>query len=264
MVTYRAMHIQSKEYKQVKKSRSSQPLPARIRAGFVRRRTVFFTGAVVAVLSLAVYVGLDTWMTNNRLSLYGLRTPTASGQGLAVQSDASRQAQEGSDESDIPSSAVDNYIVAADLPRALYIDKISVKARVLPMGVNPDGTIQAPKNIFDSGWYTSSVRPGEPGVTFINAHASGATRYGLFAYLDKLSAGDIIRIEKGDGTQLRYKVTQVATVNKDSIKMSDLLKASDNTAHNLNLMTCTGKWIQDQNTYDKRVIVYSEEIIDQQ
>ncbi len=87
--------------------------------------------------------------------------------------------------------------MAPDLPRVLSIPKLNTKARIMPMPVNGDGSMQAPINIYDAGWYTGGVRPGDKGAAVIDAHASGPTRQGLFAYLDTLKQGDNIIVEKG-------------------------------------------------------------------
>ena len=128
------------------------------------------------------------------------------------------------------------------------------------MGVNNDGSIQAPRNIFDAGWYNGSVKPGDIGAMFIDAHASGPTREGLFAYLDKLAEGDEIQIEKGDGTRLTYRVAHTETVALADIDMRKALLPHGNILRGLNLMTCTGKWLDDKQTYDQRVIVYAEQL----
>lgn len=84
---------------------------------------------------------------------------------VAQQPDATpeqRQEAEGRDETE-DVDVVANYKAAPTDPRAIYIDKINMKARTLPMATNPDGTMQAPINIFDAGWYTGdgAVRPGQ-------------------------------------------------------------------------------------------------------
>ena len=219
-------------------------------------KPAILTGLVIFVVMLSGYVGIDTWLTNNRVAAYGDFKPDAH----VVQTDRETQSEEGTDEAEVPSIDVDGYLVAPDLPRALRVDSLNIYARILPMGVNPDGSVQAPKNIFDSGWYTGSAKPGEAGASFIDAHASGATRSGLFAYLDKLKTGDIVKVEKGDGTLLQYKVTFVETVKKDEIDMSKVLQVYGGAEKGLNLMTCTGAWVKDQATYDKRVIVYTEQL----
>lgn len=182
--------------------------------------------------------------------------PIASGAG----SDNADVVKEASDETPIVAKAVTAYQVAADEPRMLSIEALNISARIKPMGVNSIGAIAAPVNIYDSGWYIGSAKPGALGATFIDGHASGATRKGLFAYLDTLKNGNEITIERGDGQVLRYTVVHVETVSKDSVDMKKVLRTYDGAKEGLNLMTCTGKWIENERTYDKRAIVYTERV----
>lgn len=213
----------------------------------------------VVVLAAASYVVIDSWLINSeaRKQLSHDQTAVA----VANNTDATpeeRQAAEGKDESD-RSRALDNYRVEASLPRAIFIDQLNVKARILPMSVNPDGSMQAPINIFDAGWYTGSVRPGQLGASVIVGHASGPTREGLFAYLDTLSAGDTITIERGDGTKLNYQVTEKKNVPLDQVNMNEML-STRGTEEGLNIMTCGGKWLPDKKTFGERVMLFTKRI----
>lgn len=157
-------------------------------------------------------------------------------------------------------NALQTYSVAADQPRALYINALSIAARIKPMGLTTDNSIKAPTNIYDSGWYTGSAKPGGDGAAFIDGHASGATRMGLFAYLDTLKTGDQLSVEMGDGTRFAYQVKAVTVVPKNDLDMTQVLSTYGGAKKGLNLMTCTGKWIESEKTYDHRVVVYTEQI----
>ncbi len=157
-------------------------------------------------------------------------------------------------------SALDTYSVAADQPRGLYIPKLGIASRIKPVGLTAENSIIAPTNIYDAGWYTGSAKPGQTGAAFIDGHASGSTRQGLFAYLETLKTDDELSVETGDGTRMNYKVKAVSIVSKDSIDMNEVLSPYDQAEKGLNLMTCTGRWIEDEKTYDKRVIVYTEQV----
>jgi LPXTG-site transpeptidase (sortase) family protein len=169
-------------------------------------------------------------------------------------------AKEASDETPVATNTLESYKVAPDEPRLLKIEALKIQARIRPMGVNSIGAVQAPINIYDSGWYTNSTKPGGIGAVFIDGHASGATRKGLFAYLDTLKNGNTVSIERGDGEVYNYKVVHVETVSKDTVDMDDALRPYGDAKEGLNLMTCTGKWIEAEKTYDKRVIVYTERV----
>ena len=224
---------------------------------FAKVRSLFsryaISGLAVAVLVAAGYISVDTWLVNRQVT----QEVMASG---SADDDASHQEKEGTDETLVTDDKLASYRVAADLPRAIYIDKIDVKARVLPMGVNTDGSMQSPINIFDAGWYSSSSKPGEVGAMVVDAHASGRLREGLFAYIDKMAVGDAIAIEKGDGNKLNYRVTYTEEVPLDQVDMKKLLLPYGSATNGLNLITCSGSYLKESATYDHRIIVYAEQV----
>ena len=230
--------------KSLKKERTKSRDLKRFSIVFIASMFVLFTG----------YVSIDTLITNNRVKAQ-VSNPVAETTGVTT-----TKATEGTDETQPATQSTANYTVAPTLPRILSIDKLNISARILPMSVNKDESIQAPQNIFDAGWYNGSVKPGEDGAVFIDGHASGPSREGLFAYLDQLTPGDEIRVEKGDGTTLTYGVVHVEVVPLEGLDMKKVLKPYGNTVKGLNLMTCTGTWVDAQKTYDKRVIVYTEQL----
>lgn len=216
--------------------------------------------ALAAIVVLAAgYVVVDVWLTNRRIE-----QQAAGNQAIvaaATTTDATpeqRQEAEGRDERPQP-HALDNYRVEASLPRAIFIDKLNVKARTLPMSVNPDGSMQAPINIDDAGWYTGSVKPGQKGAAIIVAHASGPTRRGLFAYLDTLKAGDQLAVERGDGSRLNYQVLSKKVLPLDKVDMEEMFRVQEGD-EGLNLMTCAGKWLAERKTFEQRVMVFTKRL----
>jgi LPXTG-site transpeptidase (sortase) family protein len=210
----------------------------------------------VAILATTGYVSIDTLRTNNTVAA----EYSGQAQNDSVTDQTNTKNGEGRDEKTLPANTLANYKVAPGLPRALYIDKLKIASRIMPMSINNDGSVQAPRNIYDSGWYTGSMKPGEIGAVFIDGHASGPTREGLFAYLDTLKVGDTLQLEKGDGARLKYKVVHTEVVPLKDFDMNQVLRPYDHVVRGLNLMTCTGAWIDSKKTYDHRVTVYTEEI----
>lgn len=227
---------------------------------FLKRLTLSLT-AVVLLLSTG-YVGINTWLTNNQVKAQEVTQSAVIANTVGTTGSTNTtntSALEGKDKTPLPAYTLADYHVAPDLPRALYISKLKVAARVLPMGVNKDDSVQAPINIFDSGWYTGSVKPGEIGAMLIDGHSS-ATHGALFGNLDKLVVGDQIQLEKGDGTRLTYKVVHTEIVSKDKVDMHALLLPYGKAVRALNLITCAGDWINSQDTLTKRILVYTEQI----
>ncbi len=220
-------------------------------------KRLFLVFAAVLLVGVTGYVSIDTWLTNRQVKAGGVLTTST---GLVGGVGQYAVEAEGKDETVVETNALANYTVAASLPRALFIDKINVAARVLPMSVNANGAVQAPVNIYDAGWYNGSVKPGEVGAVFIDGHASGPTRQGLFAYLDKLTKGDTLQVEKGDGTKLKYRVVKTEVVPLEGLDMKKVLLPVNGVTRGLNIMTCTGKWIEEKKTFDHRVVVYTEQV----
>ena len=219
------------------------------------RQTLFGTLAVIVLLATG-YVGLDTWLTNRSVRAQLSDIPSVA--GVTTASD-DYQAQEGKDTTPLPKDSLADYVVAASLPRALYIDKLDVAARILPMGVNKDNSVQAPINIFDAGWYNGSVKPGELGAVFIDGHSSADGR-GLFGDLKTLVVGDELRLEKGDGVQITYRVVHTETVDRNNVDMKALLRPYGDATRGLNLVTCIGSWVEADATLTDRVLVYTEQL----
>lgn len=222
-----------------------------------RLRTIVLTVGAFGILVGSGMIGyglFKTFMDHpdvKKINTGALLSIVGQGKGLS---------DEDIDETTVSDELIDAYRVDDDLPRVLRIDKIGVKARILPMDVTKSNEIQAPENIFDSGWYKGGARPGTPGMSFIDAHASGATREGLFAYIDVLRYSDEITVEMGDGEILRYEVREVEIANLNDIDMAEVLGLRRGIKEGLVLMTCTGKWMADARTYNQRVVVYAERV----
>jgi len=215
-----------------------------------------FSAVVAIVLMVTGYVSVDTWLTNRQVEEIA---QTASVAGASVDSSDTQQS-EGKDETPVTPQLYQQHNVGPDEPRYLTIEKLGIKARVISMGLNRDGSIQAPMNVNDSGWYEKSVKPGVVGAVFLDGHAAGQLRQGLFAYLDTLKSGDRLSVETGDGTVYRYEVLNSEITALEETDMRKALLPQNGTLRGLNLMTCIGKYIPEKNTYDQRLIVYTKQL----
>lgn len=220
--------------------------------GLLRSRHAF-TALVVAVIAVTGYVSIDTWVTNRQVE----KISTAA--EVAGVSDDTQQ-QEGKDETPVTPEVYQRHVVGPDEPRYLTIEKLGIEARVLQMGLNRDNSIQAPININDAGWYNQSVKPGSVGAVFLDGHAAGQLRQGLFAYLDTLAPGDRLSVETGDGTVYTYEVLKSEITALEDTDMRKALLPQNGTLRGLNLMTCIGEYIPEKNTYDQRLIVYTKQV----
>lgn len=153
------------------------------------------------------------------------------------------------------------YQVAATLPRKISIPKLGAEARILKLGVTASGAMAAPANIFDTGWYDQSAKPGEAGAMLIDGHVHGPSKPGVFHQLKTLKSGDEITVERGDGQTFTYKVVKTKSYPADSIEMMGAALTPITAGKpGLNLITCTGELDKATNHYKDRLVVFAEQL----
>ncbi|HET7518207.1 MAG TPA: sortase [Actinomycetes bacterium] len=76
-----------------------------------------------------------------------------------------------------------------------------VKARVVPVGLRPDRTMEVPA-VDRAGWYEPGPRPGEPGPAVIVGHVDSRSGPAVFFRLHQLRRGDRIVVGQAEGGRL--------------------------------------------------------------
>jgi LPXTG-site transpeptidase (sortase) family protein len=148
------------------------------------------------------------------------------------------------------------FKVADALPRIITIPELNIETYIQQVGVDQYKRIAVPSNIYLTGWFIDSAKPGESGVSIIDGHMGGRYEKGIFKELDKLSVDDKFYITYGDGRDVYFQVKEVKTVSIDEAE-EVLYKKLDNIDKQLNLITCGGEYNK-QSGYDKRVIVIAQ------
>ncbi|MBR3252602.1 class F sortase [Candidatus Saccharibacteria bacterium] len=147
------------------------------------------------------------------------------------------------------------YTVAPDRPRYLSIERLGINnARMLPMGINAEGELTTPNNIFDVGWYDASGKPGQGGTLLVDGHNGGPHVQGVFKALPSLGSGDIIAVERGDGQVFQYSVVENKAVplSEANDYMATAMMSPMKGKESITLISCTGEWSQAQKTYLSR------------
>jgi sortase (surface protein transpeptidase) len=152
------------------------------------------------------------------------------------------------------------YVVAPNLPRYLKIPKLGVDARILQVGVTETGALGTPDNIYDTAWYTSSAKPGQPGATLIDGHVSSWTAHGVFYGIKTLVAGNMIQIVRGDGAVFNYKVVKTQIYGANNVDMQAAMTPIVPGTPGLNLITCTGNVEPGTSLFNERVIVFAQQV----
>lgn len=162
-------------------------------------------------------------------------------------------------EDEVTPAAVSSYRVSPDMPRTLTIDKIEVFSRIKSLGVLRSGTLAAPSNINDTGWYEGSSKPGDSGAMLLVGHVYGPNKPGVFKNLHKLEAGDVVTVARGDGQEYSYKVVKKEQATADQIDIAATLVPVTPGKAGLNIIT-SGELIPGTTNYADSIVVYAEQI----
>jgi sortase (surface protein transpeptidase) len=142
-------------------------------------------------------------------------------------------------------------------PMKIEIPKLGVKAPIMRLGLNSDGTIQAPPlndhNL--AGWYDGSVTPGQTGSSVILGHVDSYAGPSVFFAIKNLLRGDDIDVVRADGTTAWFTVDGVQKAAKTLFPTSDVYGNVPYPA--LRLVTCGGPFDAALGSYLDNIVVYA-------
>src|SRR3954453_2897096 len=142
-------------------------------------------------------------------------------------------------------------------PVSIDIPKIGAHSSLVPLGLNPDNTVQVPPvtTPLQAGWYTYAPTPGETGPAVVLGHVDGNHQKGIFFRLKELAAGDRVSIARKDGTTASFEVTKVHQVPKKDFEGEGVY--DDTPGPELRLITCGGVFDRGAHNYVDNIVVYA-------
>ena len=140
-------------------------------------------------------------------------------------------------------------------PVWLTIPAIGVKAPIINLGLNPNGTLQVPRTTTVVGWYTGSPRPGATGSAVIAGHVDSRSGPGIFFWLKNMRRGERIYVRRADGTLAVFTVTAVRIYTKSDFPTAVVYGPVPDAE--LRLITCGGMFDYARRGYLSNVVVYA-------
>lgn len=140
-------------------------------------------------------------------------------------------------------------------PTRVVIPAIGVRAKVVPVGLNADGSMEVPEFGL-TGWYTRGPRPGAPGPAVVVAHVDSYKGPDVFYRLGQLRPGQRVLIRRADGTSAAWRVRSSEQTPKDELPAHRIW--NDTTRPVLRLVTCGGTFDRATGHYDDNIIVYAD------
>jgi sortase (surface protein transpeptidase) len=133
----------------------------------------------------------------------------------------------------------------------------TISMDIVEVGVSPDGAMEIPEAFNQAGWYRYGPAPGAAsGAAVVAAHVDTTSDRAPFSQLKGLAAGTLITIERYGAPALNYRVRSVELMAKDRFDGGSLFRRDG--PHQLRLVTCGGRWLDEKQDYSDNVIVTAE------
>lgn len=145
-------------------------------------------------------------------------------------------------------------------PVQLTIPTADIDANVLELGLLKGGKLDAPKDGKDLGWYKLGPKPGEKGNAVIDGHLDTSAGPGAFWNLKNVKVGDMVSVTDENGITRVFKVRKTQVYHVNNAPMQEIF--GDASGNHLNLITCAGVWDTSMDHYDKRLIVYTDLVVE--
>ena len=140
----------------------------------------------------------------------------------------------------------------------LEIPRIGVKAHVIQLGLNRDGSLEVPKDYSEVGVWKDGPQPGEPGAAVIAGHVDTPTVPAVFYHLRKLRRGDRVRWLGDNGVVATFVVTRSEQHPKAQFPTSRVYGTTRRSE--LRLITCTGPADRSGRRALDNLIVYARKV----
>jgi hypothetical protein len=149
--------------------------------------------------------------------------------------------------------------MARSVPLALAIPAIRVRAKIIALGLRPDGSPAVPPlaTPFVTSWYDPGPTPGAPGAAVIFGHVdSAAVGPAVFYDLGRLRTGDLIDVTLADRRTAVFRVYGAGLYLKTDFPSLGVYGYT--RWPTLRLITCGGEFDRRSGQYLGNVVVFAE------
>jgi sortase (surface protein transpeptidase) len=140
-------------------------------------------------------------------------------------------------------------------PTRIEIPAIGVDAPLVRLDLNRDGTIQVPSDFASPGWYSRGPAPGAEGAAVILGHLDSHNGPAVFWRLSALQSGDVVRVAREDGSEVRFSIERTASYSVDAFPSFEVYGATSRPE--LRLVTCGGSYSSSRRQYLANVVAFA-------
>jgi hypothetical protein len=149
--------------------------------------------------------------------------------------------------------------MARSVPLSLAIPAIRVRAKIIALGLRPDGSPAVPPltTPFVTSWYDPGPTPGGPGAAVIFGHVdSAAVGPAVFYDLGRLRTGDLIDVTLADRRTAVFRVYGAGLYLKTGFPSLGVYGYT--RWPTLRLITCGGEFDRRTGQYLGNIVVFAE------
>ncbi|MEJ8640958.1 class F sortase [Streptomyces sp. MS1.HAVA.3] len=224
-----------------------------------RRTRGLLAAAALATLLLAGCAGQDKGAAPAPAGQAPqIGTPAAGGAGSAPAGEASTgghgSSSGGGAQSGTGTGKAEPALARSE-PEKIAIPSLGLTSSLETLRLNPDGTMETPKNPGLAGWYEPGPTPGSQGPAVIAGHVTWNGAAAVFEKLKTMKAGDTIKVTRRDKKTVTFTVNRVAEYPKAEFPTLEVYKNLDHAG--LRLVTCGGDFDPKKNYYDSNVVVFA-------
>ncbi|MGI9612600.1 MAG: class F sortase [Acidimicrobiales bacterium] len=147
----------------------------------------------------------------------------------------------------------------APVPVGLKIDRIRMNSQLIGLGLTESGELAVPAGEYYNypGWYAQGAAPGEQGPAVIAGHLDSESSPSVFHRLGELAPGDVIEIDRADGSVIFFTVDRVGQYSKDNFPTEAVYGPTSKPE--LRLITCGGGFNRRDASYRDNVVIFASE-----
>lgn len=215
--------------------------------------------AVLAGALLALAVGLSVVLSPAG-SGGSTAAPTGSDDRAAPAPSATPGAAE--DEVVVPGrgslAAAGETAPEATAPAAVRIPGIEVSSPLETLRTDEAGRLRSPQEWQSAGWFAEGTPPGEIGPAVIAGHVDSPTGPAVFARLAELRPGDLVTVERADGSTVDFRVDRTEVVPQAAFPTAEVYGPTPDAQ--LRLITCDGPYLRSSGGYQDNRVVWASAV----
>lgn len=145
--------------------------------------------------------------------------------------------------------------IKPSLPVAIRVPAVGISADFeTPLDLQSNGLMEVPKGYDTVAWYKHSPTPGEQGPSVVVGHVDSEKGPEVFQPLKDLKDGDLIEVERRDGSVAVFEVYRVSYHSKKRFPFEKVFGDVDGSE--IRLITCGGLFDKNSMSYSHNLVAY--------